>query len=120
MCALRSRLYSLDSDSAASRLTVPALVTFRGPDAYVSPGYYPSKKEHGKVVPTWNYVAVHVTGKARLFEDTVSLLRHLNELTDSHESGFADFLDRSREVFIAIRRAFHLHEPDGKFVSHEN
>jgi len=67
-----------------------ALAIFNGPDHYVTPNWYPSKREQGKVVPTWNYVAVHVTGKAQLFEDTVSLLRHLNELTDSHEAGFAE------------------------------
>jgi transcriptional regulator len=66
------------------------LVIFTGPDHYVTPNWYPSKREHGKVVPTWNYVAVHAAGDARLFEDTPSLLRHLNELTDSHEAGFAE------------------------------
>lgn len=65
------------------------LAIFGGVDHYVTPNWYPSKREHGKVVPTWNYTAVHVTGNARLFEDAPSLLRHLRELTDSHEAGFA-------------------------------
>jgi transcriptional regulator len=67
-----------------------ALAIFTGPDHYVTPNWYPSKREHGKVVPTWNYAAVHATGNARLFDDTVSLLRHLNELTDTHEAGFTE------------------------------
>jgi transcriptional regulator len=67
-----------------------ALVIFGGADHYITPNWYPSRREHGKVVPTWNYVAVHVTGVARLFEDTPSLMRHLNELTDSAEAGFAE------------------------------
>ena len=49
-----------------------ALVIFGGADAYVSPGFYPSKAEHGKVVPTWNYVAVHAYGTAEVF--TLSLI----------------------------------------------
>ncbi|MGA2711697.1 MAG: FMN-binding negative transcriptional regulator [Bryobacteraceae bacterium] len=65
------------------------LVIFSGPDHYVTPNWYPSKREHGKVVPTWNYLAVHVAGPARLFDDTLSLIRHLQELTDSQEAGFA-------------------------------
>jgi transcriptional regulator len=65
-----------------------ALVIFSGAQHYISPSWYPSKQEHGKVVPTWNYVAVHVTGTARLFEDAPSLLRHLNELTDAQEASF--------------------------------
>jgi transcriptional regulator len=66
------------------------LVIFSGADHYVTPTWYPSTREHGKVVPTWNYVAVHAAGTARLFADAPSLLRHLNELTDSHEAGFAE------------------------------
>jgi len=67
-----------------------ALVIFSGPDHYVTPNWYPSKREHGKVVPTWNYLAVHVAGAARIFDDTPSLIRHLHELTDSQEAGFAE------------------------------
>jgi len=66
-----------------------ALVIFAGPDHYITPSWYPGKREHGKVVPTWNYVAVHVTGNVRLFEDAPSLLQHLNELTDFNEARFA-------------------------------
>ena len=50
-----------------------AMLIFAGADAYVSPGFYPSKAEHGKVVPTWNYVAVHVYGRARIVEDAAAL-----------------------------------------------
>jgi transcriptional regulator len=63
------------------------LVTFLGPDHYITPNWYAAKQEHGKVVPTWNYVAIHAAGQARLFEDAPSLLRHLNELTGSREIG---------------------------------
>jgi transcriptional regulator len=66
------------------------LVIFPSGDHYITPTWYPATREHGKVVPTWNYVAIHVAGVARLFEDTASLLRHLNELTDSQEAAFRE------------------------------
>lgn len=68
-------------------LTTEALVVFTGPDAYVHPGWYPAKAEHGKVVPTWNYVAVHAYGTLRWIEDDGFLTRHLHELTARHEAG---------------------------------
>ncbi|MGZ8376978.1 MAG: FMN-binding negative transcriptional regulator [Gemmatirosa sp.] len=67
--------------------TAESLVIFTGPDAYVTPSWYPSKAEHGKVVPTWNYVAVHVHGTLRFVEDPAYLRRHLESLTDVHEAG---------------------------------
>lgn len=63
-----------------------ALVMFAGPDSYVSPGWYPSKAEHGKVVPTWNYVNVQARGQARLIEEPEALLRLLRALTARHEA----------------------------------
>jgi len=62
-----------------------ALVIFAGADAYVSPGFYPSKAEHGKVVPTWNYVAVHAYGTAEVFTDADRLRTLVSALTDRHE-----------------------------------
>ncbi len=64
-----------------------ALVIFAGPDAYVSPGFYPSKAEHGKAVPTWNYIAVHAYGTADVFTDTGRLHDLVSALTDRHETG---------------------------------
>lgn len=66
-----------------------ALLIFSGADAYVSPGFYPSKAEHGKVVPTWNYVAVHAYGRAETFSDGGRLLDIVSTLTDRHEAGRA-------------------------------
>ncbi|WPO99983.1 FMN-binding negative transcriptional regulator [Pseudomonas sp. HR96] len=67
----------------------PALVIFPGADAYVSPAFYPAKAEHGKVVPTWNYVAVHAHGQAEIFDDPERLLAVVSALTEHHESGRA-------------------------------
>lgn len=62
-----------------------ALVIFMGPDAYVSPSWYAGKQIDGKVVPTWNYVAVHAYGPVEFFEDADRLLRVVTTLTELHE-----------------------------------
>ena len=67
--------------------TGEALVILAGPDAYVTPSWYAAKAEHGRVVPTWNYVAVHVHGALRFVDDRAFLRRHLDALTARHEAG---------------------------------
>jgi transcriptional regulator len=62
-----------------------ALVTFMGPDAYVTPSWYATKQRDGKVVPTWNYVAVHVYGPVEFYEDSGRLLDVVTRLTNLHE-----------------------------------
>lgn len=62
-----------------------AMVLFMGPEAYISPSWYPSKQEHQKVVPTWNYVAVHAYGNAEFFHDAERLLEVVSRLTHHHE-----------------------------------
>jgi transcriptional regulator len=78
-----SRANSQWKDLAAG---VDALAIFAGPQHYVSAGWYPSKAEDGKVVPTWNYVTVHAYGPLRVVEDAAWLLEHLTSLTDTHEA----------------------------------
>ena len=63
-----------------------AMAIFMGPDAYVTPSWYVTKAEHGKVVPTWNYLAVHAYGAAEFFEDADRLLDVVTRLTRLHES----------------------------------
>lgn len=74
--------------TAASPIGV--LVIFQGPQTYVTPSWYASKQEHGKVVPTWNYVVVHVRGTLRFTRDNDWLLAHLADLTRQHESHRAE------------------------------
>lgn len=62
------------------------LAIFQGPDAYVSPSWYETKAETGRVVPTWNYLAVHAQGKGLIFQEHSWLKEHLHQLTDLHES----------------------------------
>lgn len=63
------------------------LVIFQGPQAYVSPSWYPSKAEHGKAVPTWNYIAVHARGQATLIEDREGLPQLVGRQSEQHEAG---------------------------------
>jgi transcriptional regulator len=71
------------------RASGEALAVFLGPHAYISPSWYPSKGETGKVVPTWNYLAVHATGSIEFFEDPVRLRAHLEQLTKANEASRA-------------------------------
>lgn len=64
-----------------------SMAIFSGPDAYISPEWYATKRESGRVVPTWNYVAVHVYGTLRLRDDPEFLRHHLEMLTALHEAG---------------------------------
>ena len=64
-----------------------AMALFVGPDAYISPAWYPSKAEHHRVVPTWNYVAVHAYGAVEFFDDADRLLDVVSRLTTLHETG---------------------------------
>jgi transcriptional regulator len=62
------------------------LAIFQGPQAYISPSLYPSKQEHGRVVPTWNYAVVHARGQLAVHEDPAWLHALVTELTDHHEA----------------------------------
>ena len=84
------------------------LAIFNGPDAYVSPSWYPAKAEHGKVVPTWNYIAVHAHGRAELFDDAERLLQLVSRLSERHEAGRAQpwaVSDAPRDYLDAMLRA---------------
>jgi transcriptional regulator len=65
----------------------PVLAIFAGADRYISPTWYPSKQEHGKAVPTWNYATVHLKGTIRFIEDGSWLREFVTELTEVHEQG---------------------------------
>ncbi|AIZ35011.1 FMN-binding negative transcriptional regulator [Pseudomonas parafulva] len=90
-----------------------ALLVFAGADAYVSPSYYPSKHHDPKVVPTWNYVAVHAYGPVVVMHDAESLLQIVSRLTDLHEHGRsepwavadapADYIDGMLRAIVGIR-----------------
>lgn len=63
------------------------LIVLSGPEAYVTPSWYPSKTEHGKTVPTWNYEAVHLSGRVEWFDDAARLEAVVRDLSALHEGG---------------------------------
>ena len=67
----------------------PSVIVFQGPQVYVTPSWYPSKAEHGKVVPTWNYAVVHAYGLPRAIENRDWLLDHVTRQTNLREAGAA-------------------------------
>lgn len=91
----------------------PSLAIFLGDHAYISAGWYPGKKTHGKEVPTWNYVAVHAHGTLETFDQPAALRQLLNRLTDRHESSMAEpwkvadappeYVDRMLEAIVGLR-----------------
>ena len=80
-----------------------ALVILRGPDAYVTPSWYAAKREHGRVVPTWNYITAHVYGRLTVHDDPVWLDSLVRRLTRHHESGNAEpwSVDDAPSRFVA-------------------
>jgi len=70
----------------AAEPDTPALVVFQGADSYVTPSWYATKQETGKVVPTWNYVVVQVRGRVRVMDDQAWLAQQISDLTTMHET----------------------------------
>ena len=105
-----------------------ALVIFSGPDAYITPAWYATKAAHGKVVPTWNYVAVHAYGELRFVNDRAFLRRHLEALVARHETGReppwsitdapAEYIDRLEHAIIAFE--FTITRLEGKWKMSQN
>jgi transcriptional regulator len=85
---LRAHLAKANPQVAEVRAGADVLVIFQGPQAYITPSWYPSKRQHGKVVPTWNYVVVQAWGQARVIDDPEWLLTQIGELTSQQEAGF--------------------------------
>src|SRR5262249_39052426 len=78
------------------------LLILNGPEAYVSPSLYPSKAEHGKTVPTWNYEAVHLTGAIEWFDDATRLRNVVRDLSVLHETTRAKpwSIDDAPEAYV--------------------
>ena len=67
-----------------------SLAIFHGPEAYITPSWYATKKETGKVVPTWNYAVIHAHGILRIIDDATWVRAHLEALTDHHEANLTE------------------------------
>jgi transcriptional regulator len=77
------------SNPQARGATGDALAIFQGPDAYITPSWYATKRETGKVVPTWNYIAIHAYGPLEFIDDPVHTREHITHLTERHEQNRA-------------------------------
>jgi len=96
-----------------SDFSKPAIAMFMGPDAYVSPSWYPSKAEHGKAVPTWNYSLIYVRGMLETFEGADQLRAHVTALTERFEHNAPtpwkvsdapeDYLQRQFKGIVGLR-----------------
>ena len=104
------------------------LAVFRGPDHYITPNWYPSKKTQGKVVPTWNYVAVHAYGTLRVIEDKAWLRQLVTQLTTTHEQAAPqpwqvndapeDYLDKMLSAIVGFEIV--IERMQGKFKLSQN
>lgn len=104
------------------------LAIFQGPQGYVTPSWYPSKQQTGKVVPTWNYIAIHAYGTATPMADTETLKGHLARMTAGHEAGSAqpwsvddapeDFIDGMCKAIIGLE--IRLTRIEGKWKMSQN
>jgi len=96
-----------DTDTATQVLAI-----FQGPDAYISPSWYATKQEHGKVVPTWNYAVVQARGTLTVMDDPVWIRAQLLDLTHQQEAAFAkpwavddaprDYTDKMLAALVGI------------------
>ena len=97
-----ARVNPLVKVAGSSKTYVTAI--FNGPQAYVTPAWYPSKKETGKVVPTWNYAVVHAQGNIKLIEDAQWLRSHVAQMTNIHEPTYQSSwkLDDAPEDYVQM------------------
>ncbi|WP_353190137.1 FMN-binding negative transcriptional regulator [Pandoraea pnomenusa] len=125
---LRAHLARANPHVAALQGVEDCLVAFTGPQGYITPSWYAAKAEHGKVVPTWNYAAVHAWGKPRVIDDAAWLRRLVGDLTQSQEQGRAapwavedapaDFIDGMLRAIIGVE--IPIRRIEGKFKMSQN
>jgi transcriptional regulator len=104
------------------------LLVFQGPDGYISPNWYPTTRETGREVPTWDYAVVHVHGHLQVFDDPVWLRRLLARLVQRHEASLphpwrmtdapADHIEESLKAIVGI--AVVIDRIEGKFKLSQN
>jgi transcriptional regulator len=105
-----------------------ALAIFQGPDAYITPSWYETKRQTGKVVPTWNYVAIHAYGPLEFFDDATELLEVVTRLTNRFEGSRAapwavddappDFVQAHLKGIVGFRMP--ITRLDGKWKMSQN
>lgn len=107
---------------------VEALAIFQGPEAYITPSWYPAKQETGKVVPTWNYAVVHAYGTLRIIEDQVwlrDLVTHLTDMQEAKRTAPWKVADAPQEYVDGLLKAivgieFNITQLQGKWKMSQN
>ena len=107
---------------------IEALAIFHGPDSYITPSWYATKRETGKAVPTWNYAVVHARGELRVIDDAAWLRGQLTALTACHEAAFPepwsladappDYIDKMIAAVVGIEIV--IRRLDGKWKVSQN
>lgn len=125
---LRGHLARANPQWRLERPEFGALAVFQGPQAYVSPSFYPSKKEHGKVVPTWNYAVVHAHATVTVHDDPEWLRRLVTSLTEAQEAAFANpwqvsdappgYIEGLLKAIVGIE--LRIHRLEGKWKASQN
>ena len=105
-----------------------ALAIFLGPNTYITPSWYPTKRQTGKVVPTWNYLAIHAYGTLSIFDDADALRAHVSKMTDTHEAPRAapwavsdapeKFVDQMLKAIVGFK--LHITRLEGKWKMSQN
>lgn len=100
---LLAHLAKANNQIAQLREQTEVLVVFQGPQAYITPSWYATKQEHGKVVPTWNYVVVQARGTPLVIDDPNWLRSQIDDLTEAHERSRPDpwSVDDAPDGFVA-------------------
>jgi transcriptional regulator len=125
---LRGHMAKANPQWSDLRADVRALAIFTGPQHYISPNWYPSKAEHGKVVPTWNYVVVHARGPIHVIHDVEWLKQNVSDLTAAHEAAIrepwspaaapAGFIDNMVNAIVGIEIT--IESLEGKWKASQN
>lgn len=112
------------------RAAGPTVAIFQGPQSYISPSWYATKREHGRVVPTWNYIAVHAHGTLEVVDDKAWLLAHLDDLTRENEAGRAapwhvadapaEFIRGLTRAIVGLRMRVDRTEGAWKLIQHRS
>lgn len=125
---LRAHLARGNKQLVALREGTEALVVFHGPECYVTPSWYPSKAEHGKVVPTWNFAVVQARGNPKVFDDATWVRAQIDEMTNNHEGQREhpwkasdapdDFIAAQLKAIVGIE--IPIHSIEGKWKMSQN
>lgn len=125
---LHGHMARQNDHGASLDVSLASVAIFQGPQAYVTPRWYESKRRHGKVVPTWNYVTAHAHGTLERIDDPAWLLANVEDLTRANEAGRehpwavtdapADFVDQMVRAIYGVKLV--VERIEGKWKMSQN